>query len=158
MKKKIISILSVLLIVVLIFISNIYNLYAFVNYGAGLKEFSISVVYLLAWLFLLFVGIKYKSKKLMGLYNVFWIIEVVYFTLYMFLLETPLAIIFFFGVLVFFMPLVGFDWPYDALLGVVGIDFLYGIIILPFLVVSIAMWVIGFVAKRKMAQMVIENK
>ena len=123
-----------------------------------MKEFSISVVYLLAWLFLLFVGIKYKSKKLLGLYNVFWIIEVVYFTLYMFLLETPLAIIFFFGVLVFFMPLVGFDWPYDALLGVVGIDFLYGIIILPFLVVSIAMWVIGFVAKRKMAQMVIENK
>jgi len=72
-------------------------------------------------------------------------IELIYFSVYMFLISTKIGILLFCGILVFFMPLVGFHYIGDMFESSFFIEF----IVAPFFTVSLIMFILGFIAKKK---------
>ena len=135
-------------------LSSYFNILTLLRGWAGIFEFFLSLLYISIWTVFLLWCIRIKSLSLLKLYLIFWGIEVLYLAMYrpvvfMQIFEPlDIDILFFVTVPVFLTPLMGFDMLFELIRGALGIDFLYGILILPFLIVSVIMFAAGLVARK----------
>lgn len=152
MRNKFISRVPTLLLIaliLLILISDFVNLAALCTNGTGFGAFCFSLLYIAVWWFFLLTCIKRRSKMLLSIYIIFWAVEIIYFVLYTFALETFWGKMLYGGVGVLLKkPLMGFYCPYWAFQNVFRLDFLYDLFGLPLLLVSIAMLMFGIIVSK----------
>ena len=125
------------------------NLNAFQSNTAEPFNFYYSSAYVFIWLIFLFAGIKTKSKAFSNIFLIFWTLSLVYFAAYIFLLDSSLSGVLYYAAAVFFLPLIGFDFPYSLLQSTLRFSFLYASITIPFLIVSLIMLLAGIAARKR---------
>ena len=145
------NISKVLLFLIIVMIAAAYpmNLNAFLSNTAEDFQFYYSSAYILVWLLFMFAGMKTKSKAFSNVYLIFWTLSVIYFSVYNFLLGSPVFMALYVTVPVFILPIMGFDFVYSILQHALRFDFLYSSVTLPFLVISLIMLLAGIAARRR---------
>ena len=151
MTKKVLFIIAIIFLIAGYFLNLSFMLVrvnAFTEIYLLLYMIFYALIYLLCWIFLLFVGLRRNSKKLLALYQIFWLTATVFFSL---LPQIPphasvlLESISVFGWFVFGVPLAGFD----ALVFYINNGYLYSTTLFAALAVSFIMFFLGFLTKRK---------
>jgi len=119
------GLLSLILLVLAFVIGNL-NIGLLID-GTHVRTFNrfLSLFFMLAWLFFLYISFKEKGKKRLNFYLCFWLLNFVYYALFFgvgmiggvgYVLLTLLFPLIF----IFFVPMVGFDpalWVYFLLCG-----------------------------------------
>jgi hypothetical protein len=149
MAKKILVITAIIFLVVGYF----FNLtFILVRASASVEIYLLlfmilyTLTYVLCWLLLLFAGLKRNSKKLLNLYQIFWLVTATFLILSPLIPpgETSLLEgISVFGWLIFVAPLVGLD----GLVFYIGSGYLYAANFYAALTISLAMSLLGFLAR-----------
>ena len=151
MKKKVLFVTAILLLIAGYFFNLTIALIR-LNTSAEIYLYlcmiCYALFYLLCWVLLLFAGLKRNSKRMLGLYQIFWFIAIVFFALLN--LIPPHANILFEGIallgwFVFGVPLIGFD---AFLLYFIGSYPHFGVFYVA-LAVSCIMSLLGFLVRRK---------